>query len=97
MAEIMKQISYLGKANATLTVTFNDTPAPPPPTRPGGWPDYDLVRFNLTCSKAVEIKLWRTGNTPWREFTVPPGTYEYPAGGPVQKWSDITLVRLATA
>ena len=83
MALVTKQISYLGTANASLTATYDDV-------------TLAITRFNLTCSKAVEVKVWRTGQTPWREFTVTPGSYQYDAGGPVQNWSDITLVRLAT-
>ena len=83
MAEVTKQISYLGVADASLTATWDDV-------------TLALTRFNLTTAATVEVKLWRTGQTPWREFTLPPGSYQYDAGGPVQNWSDITLIRLAT-
>lgn len=97
MADRTETLAALARVGATLTWTFDDAtflPNPPPKTPQ---PSMPLIRFDLTCSEPVTIRIWRTGNTPWREFTVPAGTYQYPSGGPVQNTGDITFISLGTA
>jgi hypothetical protein len=87
--------AWMVKAGAAvLSVTVDGPAQQDPPIKPP--PDSVLIRFNLVCTVPVHIKLWRTSQIPWREFTLPPGSYEYPAGGPVQKMSDITYVYMTT-
>lgn len=94
MAAFTEELSRLARVGAVLTWTWDDAGFVSVPK--GSVLDQPLVSFDLVCTDAVHITIWRTGNTPWREFTVPAGTYSYPSGGPVQRTSDISYIYLGT-
>lgn len=79
MAEVTRQLMQID--GAVLTCTFDDV-------------TLALTRFNLEATRSVHIILWRTGKTPWRDFVLPPGSYQYDAGGPVTNWTDIDRFEL---
>ncbi len=80
---------------STLTMTYDDTDVSPDPDV-----DIDtaaLIRFVLVADVALRVEVFRGGRaSPWRTWTVAPGTFAQDAGGPVKVVGDIPRLSMGT-
>ncbi len=81
MAVITTTIVKSGDDLVLLTVTFDDV-------------TNDLVQYDLVCTVPTHITAYRKTGNPWRDATVDPGSYVYPAGGPVQDLNDLSRIEV---